>query len=140
MTWHTRLGRLSDHLQAERPSSCQEVDCCIASAPYLGRTDWIGAGVPPAESPRFKRLCANHAAKFAHVFNCPFPPGYWKDDEVGRPPKIFEIPPGTPLATCTSCRENIRWIVTANGKRMPANLDGSSHFATCPNADQHRRR
>lgn len=66
---------------------------------------------------------------------------------------------------CKSCRKPIRWVVTANGKRMPIDpapsTDGNlvlddrgvahfdwrpgrakyvSHFATCPNAAQHRRR
>jgi hypothetical protein len=64
----------------------------------------------------------------------------WKGDDIGRAPQVFTIPPGTPAATCASCRDTIRWIVTDNGKRMPVNLDGTSHFVTCPNADQHRRR
>lgn len=60
-----------------------------------------------------------------------------------------------PLATrCSSCSALIVWFKTAAGKRMPVD-EGStqptdaahqldlkrhvSHFATCPNANQHRR-
>jgi hypothetical protein len=32
------------------------------------------------------------------------------------------------------------WTVTAAGKKMPVDLDGTSHFVTCPQADQHRKR
>lgn len=67
-------------------------------------------------------------------------------------------------ATCGSCGAQIVWGVTTNGKRIPLNLpsekrfvrargevqpqpDGLvmqvetwvSHFATCPNAAQHRK-
>ncbi len=56
---------------------------------------------------------------------------------------------------CTSCGAAIVWFRTKNGKGMPVDeattkptdreeqLDLKrhiSHFATCPNADQHRRR
>lgn len=60
-----------------------------------------------------------------------------------------------PLATsCSSCGARIVWFRTAAGKRMPVDeattlptdaehqLDltrHKSHFATCPNASQHRR-
>lgn len=68
------------------------------------------------------------------------------------------------MSTCRSCGAEILWAVTANGKRMPLDaqpvpglfairdLPGHdpeatsppisvyrSHFATCPNADQHRK-
>lgn len=63
-------------------------------------------------------------------------------------------------ATCRSCGAAIVWAVTAAGKRMPLDAkperrlvrEGrqepplvvvtdtyTSHFATCPNADQHRK-
>ena len=61
--------------------------------------------------------------------------------------------------SCRSCGAEILWVETQNGKRMPLDftperrfvIDPSngmlaklrntyvSHFATCPNADQHRR-
>lgn len=140
--WHTRIGRLTDTAISEDPKPCEELECPITGTPYLARTDWIGEGPAPSShpSPRFRRFCAKHAAAFAHLYKLPFPPGMWKGDEIGKPPKVFVIPEGTPAATCSSCRELIRWIVTDNGARMPVNVDGTSHFATCPNADAHRRR
>ena len=64
------------------------------------------------------------------------------------------------VTTCKSCGAKIVWIKTQNGRSMPCdeeqveyqkNYRGSaltpivdgigyvSHFATCPNADKHRR-
>lgn len=53
---------------------------------------------------------------------------------------------------CRSCGAEIIWLETAAGKAMPCDLVGinpdsrlfdpkvhRSHFATCPNANQHRR-
>lgn len=60
-----------------------------------------------------------------------------------------------PFATrCSSCSASIVWFKTASGKRMPVDESSTqptdradqldltrhkSHFATCPNANQHRR-
>lgn len=48
-------------------------------------------------------------------------------------------------SVCRSCGADILWCITKKGKKMPVDLppDGSdepttSHFATCPNADEHR--
>lgn len=55
---------------------------------------------------------------------------------------------------CKGCGKTIGWVVTENGKKMPINtkeitivtLDGkiakgyTSHFATCANADEFRRK
>jgi len=73
----------------------------------------------------------------------------------------------TQLAACSSCGAPIRWIRTEDGFRAPVNIDRKaiytdtgtvdagdfgatpigqlvtgyeSHFATCPNADQHRKK
>ena len=65
-------------------------------------------------------------------------------------------------SNCRSCGAEIVWAVTATGKRMPLDAKPEkrvvleprdvfgeiaevkdtfvSHFATCPDADQHRRR
>lgn len=57
------------------------------------------------------------------------------------------------IVRCSSCNARIIWLHTANGKRMPVDADTVkptdtafdprsdqvSHFATCPNANQHRR-
>lgn len=63
-------------------------------------------------------------------------------------------------AKCSSCQADIIWIVTEMGKKMPVDAKivlgfilvdepgvtrgltekvHVSHFATCPNADQHRK-
>ena len=58
-------------------------------------------------------------------------------------------------ALCKSCKSPILWAITEHGRRMPLDLpaqrrfvlDGdtcrstvvyTSHFSSCPNADQHR--
>lgn len=51
----------------------------------------------------------------------------------------FTIPDGTPKKSCLSCGAAIWWIVTERGKKMPLDADGTSHFATCPNAASHRK-
>lgn len=63
----------------------------------------------------------------------------WTPQATKREPTRFEIPPQTRPANCSSCRAQIFWIVTKAKKRMPVNGDGTSHFATCPNADLHRK-
>lgn len=59
-------------------------------------------------------------------------------------------------AACSSCGALIYWVVMPSGKRMPVDrgresrvvyIDGTwrvlgsykSHFASCPNANQHRK-
>ena len=48
--------------------------------------------------------------------------------------------------TCKSCKATVRWGRTMRGEKIlmdPAPEDGGmmkSHWATCPNADQHRKR
>jgi hypothetical protein len=67
------------------------------------------------------------------------------------------------MANCKSCQAPIIWVKTSSGKNMPVDekpesrfiLDGRgegntpyatmikayvSHFATCPNADKHRKK
>jgi hypothetical protein len=56
------------------------------------------------------------------------------------------------ITRCRSCQEQIIWFKTAAGKNMPVDADTvepdddeldldrhTSHFATCPNANQHRK-
>lgn len=56
------------------------------------------------------------------------------------------------ITRCKSCRAQIIWFKTETGKNMPVDADTveaaddeydpprhMSHFATCKNADQHRR-
>lgn len=64
---------------------------------------------------------------------------------------------GQKTTVCKSCGERIMFIDTPNGKRHPVNVKNErvwtfiggmwflinahkSHFATCPHADQHRKR
>lgn len=48
---------------------------------------------------------------------------------------------GQDKTTCGSCGEVVRWAkAKKSGKWHPYNLDGESHFATCPDAARHRRR
>jgi hypothetical protein len=58
------------------------------------------------------------------------------------------------IVRCSSCRARIIWLKTAAGRNMPVdadtvepgeeifepNSDHISHFATCPNANNHRKR
>jgi hypothetical protein len=41
---------------------------------------------------------------------------------------------------CRGCGQLIAWWTTTAGKRSPHDLDGTSHFATCPEAAQFRRK
>lgn len=41
---------------------------------------------------------------------------------------------------CRSCGADIIWTVTEAGKRMPVDPDGTSHFATCKDADSWRKK
>lgn len=59
----------------------------------------------------------------------------------------------TKIAKCRSCGEYIVWVKTDADKNMPVDADSFeegdellydkdkhiSHFATCPNADSHRK-
>lgn len=47
-------------------------------------------------------------------------------------------------AECRSCGAPILWCVTARGKKMPVDVPAddeptTSHFATCPNAQEWRK-
>lgn len=54
-------------------------------------------------------------------------------------PLAFCIPIGTPARECTSCKARIYWVLSGKMRWMPVDPTGTSHFATCPNADAHRR-
>jgi len=41
---------------------------------------------------------------------------------------------------CRSCRALVTWVKTEKGKWMPVDPDGTSHFATCPNANDWRKK
>jgi hypothetical protein len=44
------------------------------------------------------------------------------------------------IGRCRSCSELMLWCITPAGKRAPLNRDGTSHFATCPQAAAWRRK
>lgn len=53
----------------------------------------------------------------------------------------FDLSAGQPgVCREKSCAAPVVWIVTAAGKRMPCNADGTSHFATCPAAVRFRKK
>lgn len=56
------------------------------------------------------------------------------------PDQKFTIGPDAQMGTCKGCQQSIWWIKTPKGRAMPCDADGTSHFATCPNADQFRNR
>jgi hypothetical protein len=56
---------------------------------------------------------------------------------------VFRYPRGmrpTNAAPCRGCRQLVLWVITEAGKKMPVDAKGTSHFATCPQADRFRRR
>lgn len=42
-------------------------------------------------------------------------------------------------STCKSCRQPIVWCLTTKNKRIPMDQNGEPHWATCPQADAHRK-
>lgn len=54
-------------------------------------------------------------------------------------PLKFEIPEGTEPTRCKGCKSLIYFITTENKKLMPVDPDGTSHFATCPQAGKFRQ-
>ena len=44
------------------------------------------------------------------------------------------------IGKCRSCRAAILWSYTPGGAMAPSDRDGTSHFATCPDAASYRRR
>lgn len=51
-------------------------------------------------------------------------PDGWTPDNSGR---------------CRSCAAPVLWCITPAGRRAPVDPDGTSHFATCPEATQWRK-
>ncbi len=68
----------------------------------------------------------------------PFDDFPWHDLGGIEVPAHLREPLPQPHAQCRSCGGPIRWTVTKEGRKMPINLDGVSHFATCPNAKEWR--
>jgi len=58
------------------------------------------------------------------------------------PPFGWTIPDGYTfdnIGRCSTCGAAIAWCYTKKGNRAPVDPTGISHFATCPNAADHRR-
>jgi hypothetical protein len=51
----------------------------------------------------------------------------------------WEIPLGSVPQACRGCGARIYWLVMDSGARMPVDPDGTSHFATCPQANRFRK-
>ena len=65
------------------------------------------------------------------------------DDRVPVSDAIWAVPLGWTAdneGRCRSCGAEILWCLTAAGKKAPIDRDGRSHFATCPDAAEWRRR
>lgn len=61
----------------------------------------------------------------------------WLDDDD----RIWLVPLGmepSNVGRCRGCKKLVLWVATKAGKKSPRNVDGTSHHATCPNADQFR--
>ncbi len=58
---------------------------------------------------------------------------------VAPHPKHWVIPTNARPQKCKSCDARIFFVSTDANRPMPVNPDGSSHFATCPQADAHRK-
>lgn len=72
----------------------------------------------------------------------PPPPSSAAKPNPDRPRVVtFDLPVGGRIEACRSCGAKVVWIQLPTGSRMPVNLDSrESHFATCPQADQWRRK
>lgn len=58
------------------------------------------------------------------------------------PPEGWTVPSGyepTNVGACRSCQAPVLWAMTPIGRRMPLDRDGTSHFATCPQAGWWRK-
>jgi hypothetical protein len=43
------------------------------------------------------------------------------------------------VSQCRSCEATVEWTTTKNGKLMPVDPDGTSHFASCQQAAEWRK-
>lgn len=43
------------------------------------------------------------------------------------------------MAACRACNAPIRFVTTLKGKLAPVDADGTSHFATCPEAARFKK-
>ena len=43
------------------------------------------------------------------------------------------------MPACRGCGASVTFVITKNGKRMPTDPDGTSHFATCAQAARFKK-
>lgn len=55
-------------------------------------------------------------------------------------PEGMEAQHREPPARCRSCGAEVLWVITRKQKRMPLDRTGESHFVTCPQAGEWRKR
>lgn len=41
---------------------------------------------------------------------------------------------------CKGCYADIYWVKTPGGKNMPVDIDGTPHWASCPQAEDFKKR
>lgn len=73
----------------------------------------------------------------------PNPLGATAEEHLGFaiPEWAYAPKPTAEPTRCRSCKASILWVETVKrGRPAPINRDGTSHFATCPQADGWRRR
>ena len=61
-------------------------------------------------------------------------------DRDGRTWELPECYEPANAGHCRGCGQVVLWTTTKAGRKAPLNADGSSHFASCPKADEFRRR
>lgn len=55
-------------------------------------------------------------------------------------PSWAQTPEDLRVAHCKACFAPMLWVLTTKGNRAPLNPDGTSHFASCPEAERFRRK
>lgn len=113
----------------------RETECCVG---HVNRVlDELDAALAPDP---FLSPCERCHELF-HDHDCPSV-GDGRLSEAPPPYSRWLVPSGwrfTNLGHCRTCGAEVAWCRTPAGRPAPVNMDGVSHFATCPQADQHRR-
>ncbi|MDQ3815288.1 MAG: hypothetical protein M3347_15310 [Armatimonadota bacterium] len=67
------------------------------------------------------------------------PAGKNEDSDSGGEPQRYQIPEGAKPRRCKGCGATIYFVATTNGRNMPVESDGQSHWEHCSSADQFRK-
>lgn len=54
--------------------------------------------------------------------------------------RVYDVPLSEPLKRCRSCGAGIYFTLTDAGKKVPVDVNQTSHFLSCPNASKHSKR